>query len=159
MHDDKAHKDEAKETDVKPLPKAGEDKKDSLSSAAPHNKSKAQEASSASFPITLRLTGMKATDLKNVEMLGKMDPYLKIFYNKQEHRTKHIDGGGRSVSWDKETTEFQTNLAMLSSQELKVEAWDKGMISDTLIGSASVSVAHLADTLNTAQVFDVQVSR
>ena len=101
---------------------------------------------------------MKASDLKNVEMLGKMDPYLKVYFNKQERRTKHIDKGGRSVTWDKETMEFQVSSAVLNSQELRIEAWDKGMISDTLIGATSLSVAHLLDKLDTTQTQNLQVS-
>ena len=75
--------------------------------------------SSSSSVIKLRVTNIKATDLKNVEWVGKMDPYLKISLaagsgggekkeeRQQCHQTKHMDGAGRTVSWEKEMMEFE----------------------------------------------------
>lgn len=68
--------------------------------------------------VRLRVSQMKAIDLKDVEWVGKMDPYLKLSLvssagssSKQfQQRTKEITDGGRSINWSKEIIDFQVGM-------------------------------------------------
>lgn len=141
-------KEKQDQTEANPQPASIEEEKAS---------GKMPAAAAASSTVVLRISEMKANDLKNTEWLGKMDPYLKISLDKQHHHTHHINEGGRSVSWGKAVLEFETSSTILDSHQLQVDAWDKGMTSDTLIGSASLSFAELLGSLGSSQTFDLQV--
>jgi len=89
----------------------------------------------------LTVTVKTARYLYNTELLGKQDPYLVVFTNKDpssKSRTKVHDNGGDHATWN-ET--FTMNFVDMPGQPLwvYVEVWNKNtLVADKLIGKVKV---------------------
>jgi Ca2+-dependent lipid-binding protein len=62
---------------------------------------------------------IEAKLIRDTEMFGKMDPFVKITYDlsKLTYKTRAIDNGGKNVQWN-ET--FTINLKSTTEGELRV---------------------------------------
>ena len=85
--------------------------------------------------ITVVIVG--ARNLKNISTLGKLDPYVRIIYGKDEYKTSVIKDGGCSPIWNYEMC-FTGSVPVL-----KVEVYDAQLFKDKLIGSAEISIRSL----------------
>lgn len=81
-------------------------------------------------PLTAKLT-------HDTETFGKMDPYCKVWLEKEIKQTKTHKEGGKYPSWN-DTFTFQRNLECL----LYIEVWDEDTLSaDDLIGETTISLS------------------
>ncbi|GAA0472902.1 C2 domain-containing protein [Streptomyces sp. NPDC046215] len=98
--------------------------------AAPSAKSRAEPVS------TLRVTVVKARDLKNEDgLLGSaVNPYVVLSSGTQKHRTKTVSHAGPEARW-KETFIF---TGQNSSSVLSLKVFDRDLIRDGLVGAVSV---------------------
>ncbi|KAL7754377.1 hypothetical protein RI367_000358 [Sorochytrium milnesiophthora] len=91
----------------------------------------------------LFLTVCEAKNLKNRDMFGKMDPYLRAGYDfrSQEsmRHTKTVRSGGRDPTWD-EVLQFPYDGYR---RELFIEVYDEDPTTDDLIGVAAIPLDDL----------------
>jgi Ca2+-dependent lipid-binding protein len=82
-------------------------------------------------------------DLKNLEMIGRQDPYCKVragdFFNDQ---TFEKEDGGSDVVWDYLDMSIPVTAAFLTGDEniLEFEAWESNLIKDAMIGRGEASL-------------------
>ena len=90
----------------------------------------------------LRIVSICTYDLKNVEWVGKQDPYCKVFAGDFfEDKTHEIEDGGSDVVWDYlDMAVPVTSQILTSGEKLRFEAWESNVVKDELIGRGEVSL-------------------
>lgn len=97
----------------------------------------------------LRIHRLKLTDLKQVDIIGKNDPYVKLSYsNTWTERTETIEEGGTDVEWiisnnNEKQSKFQIFIKSteLNDKCLEVSIYDENQLrSDVLIGEVSINL-------------------
>lgn len=88
---------------------------------------------------TLVLTIIQAQLTRDVETLGKQDPYIKLMYMGTRYKTKVHQNGGKTPVWN-ETFTLQLGSV---SDELHFEVKDDDTIGATLIGQATIKASSL----------------
>lgn len=87
---------------------------------------------------TLELILHEAKELRNVQMIGKQDPYCVVQLGKIKVKTRVHDDGGKGAKWE------DTLRIPLRGQEdeviLRFFVMDKNTLSDTEIGRAELQV-------------------
>ena len=68
---------------------------------------------------------------RNVELLGKQDPYMIFRTNGREYKSKTHDKAGKTPEWNQM---FDVKISDVDTCEVDFECWDAGATSDTLIG-------------------------
>ena len=80
-----------------------------------------------------------ASNLKNLEKIGKSDPYVKLKFQGQEKKTKVIDNN-LDPEWG-ETIEFPIAANLSGGESLELQVMDKETFKDRMMGKASVSLS------------------
>ncbi|GAX77412.1 hypothetical protein CEUSTIGMA_g4858.t1 [Chlamydomonas eustigma] len=89
----------------------------------------------ASIEGLLEVTLKHASDLKDVDMLGRQDPYCVITCGQQQHRSKTHTDGGKNPVWN-QTFAFPS---VTSNMAVKLEFFDENMVlRDVAIGGCKV---------------------
>uniref|UniRef100_A0A7S2QUP0 Calcium-dependent protein kinase n=1 Tax=Chlamydomonas chlamydogama TaxID=225041 RepID=A0A7S2QUP0_9CHLO len=89
----------------------------------------------------LQVTLMHATDLKDVEFLGRQDPYCVLAVGDKNFRSKTHTDGGKNPTWN-ESFEFPT---VTSEHYLKLEFFDENMVlRDVPIGGCKIPLNQVA---------------
>ena len=79
----------------------------------------------------------RAEFLKDNDLFGKMDPYLKISCGTNEFKTKVAKNKGKAPDWNETFT-----FSVMGEQNVKIEAYDSDSAgSDDLLGTDSISLA------------------
>ncbi len=93
---------------------------------------------------SLFVSRISCFDLKNVEIIGKNDPYVKVELKKWEASTGVVDGGGSNAVFD--FLDFNTVVTKddVNYEVLKVSVYDKNDLrNDVCIGSGQVTLKDL----------------
>ena len=95
---------------------------------------------------------MCGTGLKNTQYLVAQDPYVKVFMQPgpiAEDKTRALPGGGTAPQWE----DIDNNRLQLDLKEgathIDIEVWNANMISDDLIGKASVDLGQVKAVTDT----------
>eukprot|EP00798_Chlamydomonas_sp_ICE-L_P002097 gene2097-18156_t len=89
----------------------------------------------------LEVTLKNATELKDVDILGRQDPYGVLACGKINHRSKTHTNGGKNPVWNETFTFPDINSGMT----LKLQLYDENTIlRDVSIGSCKISLANAA---------------
>jgi hypothetical protein len=100
----------------------------------------------------LRVRHLKLTDLKQVDLIGRNDPYVVLSYGDRfKRQTEAITEGGADVEWkisaeQEDAFQFPVAAEELSTEEQQLElaVYDANQYrSDVLIGEVSVQLAPL----------------
>ncbi|KNE58026.1 hypothetical protein AMAG_04852 [Allomyces macrogynus ATCC 38327] len=86
---------------------------------------------------TLEVNCVAGRQLRDVEMFGKQDPYLKLALETQTQKTRAHASGGRNPTWN---TTLVFNI-FEGARALRVEAWDEDATSDDLIGMTTIDLS------------------
>ena len=106
----------------------------------------------------LLVTKINAYKLKNTELIGKQDPYVKLIYDTAPfQRTIHQDNAGASAVWNFLRLSFEVSARSLLSIPLRVEVWDYNVSGDTKIGTGDISVRSVASALDTDKELEVNL--
>lgn len=100
--------------------------------------------SERSFPLLI--SRIEARDLKNVEIIGKNDPFVTIKMDTFEYTTHHLEGAGSNVEWDFALHPITINAsdALLNNVAMDIKVYDhNNMRSHTLIGESMQSLKHI----------------
>lgn len=84
----------------------------------------------------LDLTIVSATFLKDADLLGKQDPYIKFLYNGKEVETDVKDDAGKAAEWNENFCLPQIEQQVLSGKGLVFRAYDKDLASSDLLGQS-----------------------
>jgi Ca2+-dependent lipid-binding protein len=84
---------------------------------------------------------------RNTEMIGKMDPYVKIEFAGRTYRTHVISEGGQRPVWN---DTFVLEVRRMSDR-LLLTCLDEDFLSDDIVGSTSLFVQHLCTQQTTKQ--------
>jgi hypothetical protein len=88
----------------------------------------------------LCITTFEGRDLKNMELVGKQDPYVKYSLGEQySKRTKTVDKGGRNPYFKEEELLFWISKDNWHN-DLEIHCFDEDVGSDDLIGKAKFSI-------------------
>lgn len=79
----------------------------------------------AQFSCALKITIKRAKFKRDIEFLGKQDPFVRLVYGEQTLRTKTIDDGGKEPVWDEmlELADIKKHL----NDEMIIETLDEDM--------------------------------
>jgi Ca2+-dependent lipid-binding protein len=101
----------------------------------------------ADFTIgVLRVIRIRTFDLTNLELIGKQDPYVKVFAGSYwQDKTYVQEEAGSDVLWDFLDMCIPVNREFLSNEQLLIEAWESNVLSDLLIGSGRVPLDSVAE--------------
>jgi len=87
---------------------------------------------------TLKVTVVEAKNLKDEDVIGKSDPYIKLILDEKNAQSTSTKKGDLNPTYN-ETFTFNID----GQKEFKIEVWDKDTITkDDLIGVATVSLSH-----------------
>ncbi|KNE59214.1 hypothetical protein AMAG_03533 [Allomyces macrogynus ATCC 38327] len=86
---------------------------------------------------TLEVNCVAGRQLRDVEMFGKQDPYLKLALETQTQKTRAHASGGRNPTWN---TTLSFNI-FEGARSMRVEAWDEDATSDDLIGMTTIDLS------------------
>jgi len=89
----------------------------------------------------LTLTVHKARNLKDTEIIAKMDPYAKLTLGREHFKTHHHQNGGRNPVWNHAMVFNVHNLA--PEESIRVEVYDHDLMSDDLVGQGRWSLKQL----------------
>jgi hypothetical protein len=98
----------------------------------------------------LTVTVNQANELRDMQSIGKQDPYALLKVGGESFKTKTHEDGGRNPKWE------QAYLFNLDGKEefLHLTVWDYNSVKDELIGRSDVSLMALASSTD-AQWFQV----
>lgn len=82
----------------------------------------------------LNLVIVSATFLKDADMIGKQDPYIKFKYNGKDVQTDVKDDAGKAAEWNEKFCLTQVADQVESGKRLILEAYDKDLMSSDLLG-------------------------
>lgn len=80
-----------------------------------------------------------ASGLKNLETIGKSDPYILIKFQGVEKKTQVIKSN-LDPQWD-ETLEFPLSAPLSGAVTLMMHVMDKETVRDRLMGKAEINIA------------------
>jgi len=88
----------------------------------------------------LTITVIEVKDLKDTELIGKMDPYVKLECGKEHHKTKTMKHAGRNATFN------QTFIFNLEGKEdsLHIHVMDEELISDDHVGRVDIPLQKAA---------------
>lgn len=89
----------------------------------------------------LTVTVEYAKDLKDVQWVGKQDPYVKLHLAGQTFQTKTCNDGGSNPVFD-ETFNFN----VIDDNTLELEIFDEEMGKDEALGTASLTFSRARET-------------
>ena len=90
----------------------------------------------------LAITCIEGQGLKNMEMFGKQDPYIKFQLGNVTQRTKTVKKGGTDPYFADEEIEFWVGMNNWH-EPLRLTCWDEDIGSDDLIGQKTFSLLDL----------------
>lgn len=88
------------------------------------------------------ITWQKAKLTRNVEMIGKQDPYIVFKCNGREWRSKVLFAAGKTPKWNQTSDVVVTNV----NDKAEIEIWDWEKSGDRIIGSTEVVIKDLVHT-------------
>eukprot|EP00466_Bigelowiella_natans_P021534 jgi/Bigna1/72858/fgenesh1_pg.21_\ len=100
---------------------------------------------------TLTIHLVKGVNLKNVQMIGKQDPYVKIKLGKVEKRSKVHNNGGKNPQWNQDI-EFKVNEQKMPKWVFTFTVMDKETFSDNTIGKAVIPLKNLISNANKGEI-------
>lgn len=80
-------------------------------------------------------------NLKNMELFGKQDPYMKLNFKAYKLRTKTHQSGGRAPVWN-QTFSFELDG---KDPDIAIECFDEDTTKDDFIGGASVNIQQIVN--------------
>jgi len=105
-----------------------------------------------SQPGVVKLTVHKGRNLKNTEMVGKQDPYVKLAIASEKFKTKvHTDGGLNPV-WE-QTFTFNIDEA---AEKFQMEVWDSEATMDDFIGLQVIPLTKLLSAQGVPTWFEIR---
>jgi len=109
----------------------------------------------------LNLVIVSATFLKDADLIGKQDPYIKFKYNGKDVQTDVKDGAGKAAEWNEKFCLTQVMDQVTSGKRLILEAYDKDLVTSDLLGKTKgisyVSLVENDEIKNhTVQLFDTE---
>ncbi|KRX05954.1 C2 domain [Pseudocohnilembus persalinus] len=88
----------------------------------------------------------KATLKKDVQLIGKQDPYVKISFGKQTKTSTVCEDGGMFPTWKNEKFEF---VRQNEEDTVYIQVWDKNVIqSDVFIGEGGFALTKVRKGTN-----------
>lgn len=87
----------------------------------------------------LTITAHKGESLRDVQTIGKQDPYCKLTAGSESFKTKVHDNGGTAPSWEQS---FLFNLDG-KTDKMNITIYDKGTISDDIIARVDIPLLTL----------------
>jgi hypothetical protein len=108
--------------------------------------------------VIIRIKKIEASELKNVEIMGKNDPFVNLQFGELwKYTTPHQEDAGAAATWEADSTtqpkmEFQVTINDVKSIPIACEVYDHNSIrSHALIGIGSVSISSLVSPLKYGQ--------
>lgn len=93
----------------------------------------------------LRVVRIRTFDLTNLEIIGKQDPYIKLFAGEYYEDKTYVQGdAGGDVLWDYLDMAIPVTKEFIVEQYLLLETWESNSAVDLLIGSSRVVLNTIA---------------
>jgi len=92
----------------------------------------------------LQITVHNGVGLRDVQTLGKQDPFLQLSFDGDKISGKEHDNGGKNPRWD-QTFHFPLD-AKNTQTKLKIRVSDKNITLNTQIGEVEIAVSGLLQT-------------
>lgn len=125
-----------------------------------NNMSKLDSKGQPAVPFTsgtIEIHTIKCQNLKNVEIMGKNDPYVKLAFSGSEwvDATLPLDNVDTPV-WKDLDMDIEVTADMIDEDRISVEVWDQNTaMKDKFIGRGDTSVQRLLQTLDSPHPIDL----
>jgi hypothetical protein len=98
----------------------------------------------------LHIFRISTFDLKNTELFGKQDPFVKVHIPglKYSDKTPTLDNQGGTVVFDELDLKCICKYDDIMKERLSIEVFEDNAVSDKLIGSTSISLKHYITAAN-----------
>jgi len=100
------------------------------------------------FVPGIGITVNEGKDLRDVQRIGKQDPYVEIILGEQKVKTKESPDGGTKPKWSGETHFFANNPNLDPAEEKQnaffFEVRDSNVMSDKTIGAFNIPYSFVA---------------
>jgi hypothetical protein len=97
----------------------------------------------------LLIKRIKCSELKNVELLGKNDPYVTLDFGTQNFKTDPLENAGSEALFDYLDMKFEVDEGILKYENMTVKVFDKNSArNDVIIGSSSFSLKNFLTQLD-----------
>ena len=107
---------------------------------------------------TLRIHRIKCLDLKDVERIGKNDPYVKLNLGGWNGSTKAIEDAGDNALWDNLDMAIPVTSVMINFDTIGVTVMERNAyLSHELIGLGSSQLTRLMTSLDSAPPTEVDL--
>ena len=103
----------------------------------------------------LVITCKEGRNMKNMELLGKQDPYCRVNLGSEKKRSRTIKNGGKNCSFGHEKLQFAIG-ARNWAEDLVFSCLDEDIGSDDLIGSTKFDLLSFMSTAQNAQDLSVE---
>lgn len=93
---------------------------------------------------TISIKKIQCTELKNVELIGKNDPYVKLTLENEHFETEYLENGGSNVIFENlDITKF-VKKDFVEFECINVQVYDKNSVSsDVLVGEGQIYLKSL----------------
>jgi C2 domain len=106
----------------------------------------------------LHLKSIKCYGLKNVETMGKNDPYIVLNFGAQNFTTSVSENAGQEAVFEYLDFKFNMSEESLKFENMTVSVFDKNSIrSDVLIGSNTVSLKNILSRQNQVTEISLEI--
>ena len=102
--------------------------------------------SSAANNMTIKL--IKGVGLRNVEMIGRQDPYVKFKLGTTQFKSKTHNRGGKNPEWGGQEFKFPIDEQKMRGWVLLLQCYDAETFKDRIIGEARVPLQTLFANAN-----------
>ena len=85
-------------------------------------------------------------------MFNKMDPFVTLKYREQQHKTKVLQGAGKTPVWD-ETFDLDIKY---TGDDLVLEVLDEDTASNDSVGTATIKLSALCANGGINEWFEIQ---
>ena len=108
--------------------------------------------------LDMNISKIVCKELKNVELFGKNDPYVKLALGGWRYQTEYQDDAGSSCVFEGVDITCPTTETILGSENMEVEVYDYNDINaHALIGSGSFNLSKFVDQRDTVLEFEVKL--
>lgn len=107
----------------------------------------------------LTVYSISAYNLKNTELIGKQDPYVRLTLADNFETTNTLDNAGNDPYWDNTDIQFEVNRQILANEKLNIDFFDENSTrKDVKIGSASISIRKVCSRIGEKVKFETPLT-
>jgi Ca2+-dependent lipid-binding protein len=129
-----------------------------LESGTKEEKIKEIKTSETFVSGTISIKKIQCTELKNVELIGKNDPYVKLTIENEHFETEYLENGGSNVIFENLDMTKIVEKDFVEFEYINVQVYDKNSVtSDVFVGEGQIFLKSLLNRQDTDLDFTTDI--